>query len=94
MEKHSASYEFYKMMWDNGWTDEAQLRQAVVEEGNYSTANGITPSEFKEITGIDFEVKETTPTQQTTPVQPQQTTPVAQQVTPGQVQEQSQQVTQ
>lgn len=78
MEKHSASYEFYKMMWDNGWTDEAQLRQAVVEEGNYSTANGITPSEFKEITGIDFEVKETTP--------------VAQQVTPGQ--EQPQQVTQ
>lgn len=86
MEKHSASYEFYKMMWDNGWTDEAQLRQAVVEEGNYNTANGITPSEFKEITGIDFEVKETTPTPQTTPV--------AQQVTPGQVQEQPQQVTQ
>ena len=86
MEKHSASYEFYKMMWDNGWTDESQLRQAVVEEGNYTTANGITPSEFKEITGIDFEVKETTPTPQTTPV--------AQQVTPGQVQEQPQQVTQ
>lgn len=80
MEKHSASYEFYKMMWDNGWTDEAQLRQAVVEEGNYTTANGITPSEFKEITGIDFEVKETTPTPQTTPVTqpvtPEQTTQV------------------
>ena len=86
MEKHSASYEFYKMMWDNGWTDEAQLRKAVVEEGNYTTANGITPSEFKEISGVDFEVKETT----TTP----QTTPVTQQVTPGQVQEQPQQVIQ
>lgn len=86
MEKHSASYEFYKMMWDNGWTDESQLRQAVVEEGNYTTANGITPSEFKEITGIDFEVKETTPTPQTPTVN--------QTVTPGQVQEQPQQVTQ
>lgn len=82
MEKHSASYEFYKMMWDNGWTDEAQLRQTVVEEGNYSTANGITPSEFKEISGVDFEVKEPT------------SSPVTQPVTPGQVQAQPQQVTQ
>lgn len=57
MEKHSTSYDFYKMMWDNKWTDEATLRLTVVNEGNYSTANGITPSEFKEITGIDFITK-------------------------------------
>ena len=77
------NYNFWKMAFDMKAIDINTLRQAVKTTSN--PYGEISKDEFKEISGVDFEVKETTPTPQTPPV--------TQPVTPGQVQEQPQQVT-
>lgn len=74
------NFNFWKMVYDMKAIDINTLRQAVKTTSN--PYGEITEEQFKEISGVDFEVKETTITPQTTPV------------TPGQVQEQPQQVTQ
>ena len=78
------NFNFWKMVYDMNAIDINTLRKAVKTTSN--PYGEISEEQFKEITGVDFEVKETTPTPQTTPV--------TQPVTPGQVQEQPQQVTQ
>ena len=78
------NFNFWKMVYDMNAIDINTLRKAVKTTSN--PYGEISEEQFKEITGVDFEVKETTPTPQTTPV--------TQPVTPGQVQEQSQQVAQ
>ena len=74
------NFNFWKMVYDMKAIDINTLRQAVKTTSN--PYGEITEEQFKEISGVDFEVKETTTAPQTTPV------------TPGQVQEQQQQVTQ
>ncbi|WP_243283782.1 hypothetical protein [Clostridium thermobutyricum] len=71
------NFNFWKMVYDMKAIDINTLRQAVKTTSN--PYGEITEEQFKEISGVDFEVKETT---------------VNQPVTPGQVQEQPQQVTQ
>ena len=77
------NFNFWKMVYDMKAIDINTLRKAVKTTSN--PYGEITEEQFKQITGVDF----ATPT-----IQPQQTTPVTQPVTPGQVQEQPQQVTQ
>lgn len=74
------NFNFWKMVYDIKAIDINTLRQAVKTTSN--PYGEITEEQFKEISGVDFEVKETTATPQTTPV------------TSGQVQEQPQQVKQ
>ena len=73
------NFNFWKMVYDMKAIDINTLRKAVKTTSN--PYGEITEEQFKQITGVDFEVKETTPTQQTTPVtqpvtpvQPQQVT--------------------
>lgn len=42
----SSSYDFFKMVWDYGWTTEEELRMFVGYD--------ITKEEFEEITGIKY----------------------------------------
>ena len=73
------NFNFWKMVYDMKAIDINTLRQAVKTTSN--PYGEITEEQFKEISGVDFEVKETTATPQTTPVtqpvtpvQPQQVT--------------------
>lgn len=73
------NYNFWNMAFNTKAIDINMLRQAVKTNANPS--GEISLEEFKEISGVDFEVKETTATPQTTsvtqpvtPVQPQQVT--------------------
>lgn len=77
------NFNFWKMVYDMKAIDINTLRKAVKTTSN--PYGEITEEQFKQITGVDF----ATPT-----IQPQQTPTVNQTVTPGQVQEQPQQVTQ
>ena len=51
-----ANYDFWKMCWDYKVADADTLRQAVKTEKR--PKGEISPEQFKEITGIDFIVKE------------------------------------
>lgn len=84
------NFNFWEMVYDIKAIDINTLRQAVKTTAN--PYGEITEEQFKEISGVDFEVKEATPVAPQS--QPQQTTPVIQPVTSGQVQEQPQQITQ
>ena len=73
------NFNFWKMVYDMNAIDINTLRKAVKTTSN--PYGEISEEQFKEITGVDFEVKETTATPQTTPVtqpvtpvQPQQVT--------------------
>ncbi|ENY98746.1 hypothetical protein HMPREF1092_03304 [Clostridium thermobutyricum] len=73
------NFNFWKMVYDMKAIDINTLRKAVKTTSN--PYGEISEEQFKEITGVDFEVKETTATPQTTPVtqpvtpvQPQQVT--------------------
>lgn len=74
------NYNFWNMAFNTKAIDINMLRQAVKTNANPS--GEISPEEFKEISGVDFEVKETTPAPATPQIQPQQTTPVTQPITP------------
>ena len=78
------NFNFWKMVYDMKAININTLRKAVKTTSN--PYGEISEDEFKTITGVNFGVKETTATPQTTPV--------TQPVTPGQVQEQPQKVTQ
>ena len=85
MEQHNLTFDFWEMAYKmrNGISID-MLRQAVVTDKNPS--GDISKEEFKEISGVDFEVKETKPvepqptTPTPTPVQP--TTPISEPVPP------------
>ncbi|OPX48505.1 hypothetical protein [Clostridium thermobutyricum] len=79
------NFNFWKMVYDMKAIDINTLRQAVKTTSN--PYGEITEEQFKEISGVDFEVKETTPAPATPQIQPQQTTPVTQPVTPVQPQQ-------
>ncbi|WP_317312269.1 hypothetical protein [Clostridium thermobutyricum] len=73
------NFNFWKMVYDMKAIDINTLRKAVKTTSN--PFGEISEEQFKQITGVDFEVKETTATPQTTPVtqpvtpvQPQQVT--------------------
>lgn len=67
---NNSNYNFWKMAFDMRAIDVSILRQAVVTELN--PFGELTEDEFKEISGVDFEVKENKPIEpnQTAPVQP------------------------
>lgn len=68
------NYNFWKMAFDMKAIDINTLRQAVKTTAN--PYGEISEDQFKEITGIDFEVKEPTSSPVTQPVTPEQTTQV------------------
>lgn len=68
------NYNFWKMAFDMKAIDINTLRQAVKTTAN--PYGEISEDQFKEISGVDFEVKEPTSSPVTQPVTPEQTTQV------------------
>lgn len=68
------NYNFWKMAFDMKAIDINTLRQAVKTTAN--PYGEISEDQFKEISGVDFEVKEPTSSPVTQPVTPGQTTQV------------------
>ena len=77
------NFNFWKMVYDIKAIDINTLRKAVKTTSN--PYGEISEDEFKTITGVNFGVKETTPS--TPQIQSQQTTPVTQPVAPVQPQQ-------
>lgn len=68
------NYNFWEMAFDMKAIDINTLRQAVKTTAN--PYGEISEDQFKEISGVDFEVKEPTSSPVTQPVTPEQTTQV------------------